>query len=487
MHQSSIKEIADALKKKSMSSEEVTRHYINRIELHDPTINAVTHLCHEESIKQAKAIDAMRAQDANSLGELAGIPLLVKDNFCTTGMPTTCASKALAGFTSPYDATIISNCKKAGMVILGKCNMDEFAMGGSNENSAYGVVKNPWNNTRVPGGSSGGSAAAIAARLAPAATGSDTGGSIRQPAGFCGITGIKPSYGVISRYGMIAFASSLDQAGPMAASAEDCAILLSSMASHDPTNDMTSVKQPSYDYHKQLNKHIKGLKIGLPKQYFSDFGDKRYETCMQDAINELKALGASFIEIDLPDVKHCISAYYTIAPCEASSNLARFDGNIYGHRCEQSSTIETMYARSRSQGFGEEVKRRIVMGTYALSSGYDNDYYQKAQNIRNLIRHDFDEAWQHVDVVMAPTAPSTAFKLNQFQDDPTKMYQQDVYTIPVNLAELPALSMPIGFVDKLPVGLQLIGRKWDEATILNCAHQYQLRTDWHRATPENYR
>lgn len=482
MTNQSIAALTHALQSKKISAEELCQHYLERIEKYDSTLNSITHIAHAKSLSRAKEIDEARA-NGEPLHALAGIPLLVKENFCTKDMPTTCASHALDGYQSPFDATIIENCRQAGMVMLGKCNMDEFAMGGSNENSAYGAVKNPWKSTHVPGGSSGGSAAAVAARLAPGATGSDTGGSIRQPAAFCGITGIKPSYGVISRYGMIAFASSLDQAGPMAASAEDCAILLSTMASHDPGNDMTSVKQPDYDYQGALKNSIHGMKIGLPKQYFANFGDRAVENTMQTAIKELEKLGASCVEIDLPDVKHCISAYYTIAPCEASSNLARFDGNIYGHRCQDSVNIETMYARSRSQGFGDEVKRRIMIGTYALSSGYRNDYYNKAQNIRNLIRHDFDEAWHEVDIILAPTAPSTAFRLNQFQDDPTKMYQQDVYTIPVNLAELPALSMPIGFVNDLPVGLQIIGKKWDEKTILNCAHQYQLATNWHNMLP----
>ena len=477
-----IAELINALQSKEISAAELCRHYHDRVQKHDTTLNSVTHIARTSSMMRAKEIDQARA-NGEPLQALAGIPLLVKENFCTVDMPTTCASKALQGYQSPFDATIIKNCRRAGMVMLGKCNMDEFAMGGSNENSAFGAVRNPWKSTHVPGGSSGGSAAAVAARLSPAATGSDTGGSIRQPAAFCGITGIKPSYGVISRFGMIAFASSLDQAGPMAASAEDCAILLSTMASHDPANDMTSVKQPDYDYQSKLNNSIRGMKIGLPKQYFENFGDQSVENIMQTAIKELEKLGASCVEIDLPDVKHCISAYYTIAPCEASSNLARFDGNIYGHRCQHSEDIDTMYARSRSQGFGDEVKRRIMIGTYALSSGYRNDYYNKAQNIRNLIRHDFDEAWHQVDVIVAPTAPSTAFQLNQFQDDPTKMYQQDVYTIPVNLAELPALSMPIGFVNDLPVGLQIIGKKWDEKTILNCAHQYQTVTNWHKIIP----
>jgi aspartyl-tRNA(Asn)/glutamyl-tRNA(Gln) amidotransferase subunit A len=362
--------------------------------------------------------------------------------------------------------------------------MDEFAMGGSNENSVHGPCHNPWNTEHVSGGSSGGSAVAAAARLAPVVTGSDTGGSIRQPAAYCGITGLKPSYGVVSRYGMIAFASSLDQAGPMASSAEDCAIMLKHMASFDPNNDMTSVKQKSYDYTRCLDQNVRGLKVGLPKEFFESITDATIEKCLQDAIDTYKEMGVEFIEVTLPDIKHCVSAYYTIAPCEASSNLARFDGNIYGHRSSEFNSIEQMYERSRKQGFGEEVKRRIMMGTYALSTGYSDDYYEKAQNIRNLIRHDFDEAWRHVDMIMAPTTTSTAFKIGEYCNDPIKMYLQDVYTIPVNLSELPALSMPIGFCNSMPVGMQIIGKKWHEAEILGCAHQFQNVTDWHSQIPK---
>lgn len=486
MHKESIRTLSEQLKSKKISSAELVAHYIERIEKYNAKLNAVTYVNKQQSIENAKRIDETRAKDPDSLSNIAGIPLLNKDIFCTKDEPTTCASKSLEGYTSPFDATIIENCRNAGAVMLGKCNMDEFAMGGSNETSFYGAVKNPWDTKRVPGGSSGGSSSAIGARLAPIATGTDTGGSIRQPAAFCGITGIKPSYGVISRYGMIAFASSLDQAGPMAASAEDCAIMLSHMASHDPKHDMTSVKQASYDYTSELENNIAGTKIGLPKQYFNHSHSPEIEKLMEEAIKTYTQLGVEFVEIDLPDVQHCISAYYTIAPCEASSNLARFDGNIYGYRCEKSKSIEQMYARSRSEGFGCEVKRRIIMGTYALTSGYSNDYYNKAQNIRNLIRHDFDEAWESVDMIMAPTTPSTAFKIGELCNNPIKMYQQDVYTIPVNLAELPALSMPVGFSKGLPFGIQLIGQKWQEGRILNCAHQYQKVSNWHTMMPKDF-
>lgn len=486
MHKHSIRELSNMLEQKKVSAVELATHCLERIEKYNPLLNAVVHYSKDNILAQAKNADQKRSEMSEGLSPLAGIPILNKDIFCTVDQPTTCASKALKNYQSPFDASLISNFRQSGIVMLGKCNMDEFAMGGANEYSVYGPCRNPWNTDYVPGGSSGGSSSAVAARLAPAATGTDTGGSIRQPAAFCGITGIKPSYGVVSRYGMIAFASSLDQAGPMAVSAEDCAILLSTMAKFDPKNDMTSVKQPCYDYTSDLENPVKGLKIGLPKEYFSNMGNKDMRESIEQAIQEYKKLGVEFVEISLPDVEHCISAYYTIAPCEASSNLARFDGNVYGYRCDKAENIEQMYARSRSDSFGDEVKRRIIMGTYALSSGYSNDYYAKAQNIRNLIRHDFDEAWQEVDLIMAPTTPSTAFRLNALNNNPLKMYQQDVYTIPVNLAELPALSMPIGFCEGLPLGLQLIGPKWQEKRLLNCAHQYQKVTDWHLKVPQQF-
>lgn len=486
MHNKSIEEIQDDLQKKRISSQEITEHFIKSIEKHNTTLNAVVHLDKENAILEAKKIDSIRAKDPEKLSKMAGIPILNKDIFCTIGQPTTCCSKMLENYQSPFDATMIKNCRNAGMILLGKCSMDEFAMGGSNENSHQGPVKNPWNLEYVPGGSSGGSASAVAARITPLATGTDTGGSIRQPAAFCGITGLKPSYGVISRYGMVAFASSLDQAGPMAKSAKDCAYLLSTMASYDPENDMTSVQQKNYDYTSALEHSISGLKVGLPKQYFKNFADPQIEKLIQDALDIYKKMGVQFMEVDLPDVEHCISAYYTIAPCEASSNLARFDGNIYGYRDDSSTSIDSMYEKSRTNGFGNEVKRRILMGTYALSSGYSNDYYEKAQNLRNLIRHDFDSAWNQVDCIIAPSTPSTAFKLNELLGDPFLMYQQDVYTIPVNMAELPALSMPIGKINGLPIGLQIIGKKWAESQILNCAHQYQKVTAWHLEIPKDY-
>ena len=486
MHNQTIEEIQKNLKRKEISSQELTKHFIAKIEKHNADLNAVVYLDKKNAMATAKAVDEMRIKEPEKLSDMAGIPILNKDIFCTKDQPTTCCSKMLQDYVSPFDATMIQNCKNAQMVFLGKCNMDEFAMGGSNENSHLGPVKNPWNLEYVPGGSSGGSACAVAARLSPLSTGTDTGGSIRQPAAFCGITGLKPSYGVISRYGMVAFASSLDQAGPMAKSAKDCAKLLSVMASYDPENDMTSVKQKNYDYTQQLEDEISGIKVGLPKQYFDHFSDSRLEKLIQDTMNQYKKLGVEFVEIDLPDVEHGLSAYYTIAPCEASSNLSRFDGNVYGYRDESCGDINSMYIKSRTNGFGKEVKRRILMGTYALSSGYSEDYYEKAQNIRNLIRHDFDNAWKKVDCIIAPTTPSTAFKLNELIGNPLMMYQQDAYTIPVSLAELPALSMPIGYLNKLPIGLQIIGKKWQESKILNLAHQYQKVTSTHLDIPQGY-
>jgi len=486
MHHHSLAELSKLLKQKKISSVELTQHYLDRIHHHDAKINAFISVHDDAALQQASRIDDIRSHTPEKLHFLSGIPIAHKDNLLTKGHKTTCASKALVNFTPPYNATIVENFNRAGMITLGKLNLDEFAMGGSNENSYFGACHNPWDTTCVPGGSSGGSAAAIAAGMAPASTGSDTGGSIRQPASYCGITGIKPSYGVVSRYGMIAFASSLDQGGPMAQSAEDCAHLLSAMASHDPGNDMTSIKQEDYNYARDLNKPISSLKIGLPKEYFSGDLDPKIRDILQKAIDEYTKLGVTFIEVDLPDTKHCVPAYYTIAPCEASSNLARFDANLYGYRAGAAPDLERMYAQSRSESFGREVKRRILIGTYALSSGYYDDYYIKSQNIRNLIRHDFHEAFKKVDFIFAPTAPSTAFKIGQLTSDPVQMYLQDAFTIPVNLAELPSIAIPVGFLNDMPVGMQIIGPRFSESRLLNCAHQYQLTTDWHTKHPNNF-
>ncbi len=486
MYNKTLIELADLLAKKKISSCELTQMYFDRIAKFDPLLNSFILTTKEAALTAAKQIDMKRERDPDSLHRLAGIPIAQKDIFLTKDITTTAASASLENFKAPYDATAVKNTNHAGMILLGKLNCDEFAMGGSNENSYFGACRNPWNTEHVPGGSSGGSAAAVAARITPCATGTDTGGSIRQPASHCGITGIKPSYGVVSRYGMIAFASSLDQGGPMAQTAEDCAHLLSVMASHDADNDMSSVRQQSYDYYRSLEDDISAVKIGLPKEYFEQELDPSMRKLYDDAIQVYTKLGATFVPVDLPDVEHCVPAYYTIAPCEASSNLARFDGNIYGHRHPDANCLDSMYKNTRSHGFGKEVQRRILTGTYALSSGYYDDYYIKAQNIRNLIRHDFHEVFKLVDVVLAPTVPTPAYKLGELSDDPVTMYLQDVFTIPVNLAELPSIALPCGFTKGLPVGFQLIGPRFCEHKLLNIAHQYQKITDWHSKIPADY-
>lgn len=487
MHQKTIKELSELLQQKKISSVELTQLYLDRIAQFNPALNACVATA-DNALDQAQRIDELRAgSERESLSVLAGIPIIHKDNMCTKGLPTTCCSKALKDFIPPYDATLVSNLQHAGMITVAKANMDEFAMGGSNENSYFGACFNPWNKARVPGGSSGGSASSVAARLAPCATGSDTGGSIRQPAAYCGITGMKPSYGLVSRHGMVAFASSLDQAGPMAQTAEDCAMLLSHMASYDPDNDMTSVDQGAQDYTANLHKSVKSLRIGLPKEYFTDDLPKEMQQRMDECIKMFQTMGCEILEVSIPDVKHVVSAYYTIAPCEASSNLARFDGNVYGHRSQQQhSDIDSFYIQNRSEAFGREVKRRIMVGTYALSSGYYNDYYVKAQNIRNLIRHDFHEAFRQVDVILAPTTSSFAFNVGELINDPVRMYQQDLFTIPVNLAELPSLAFPIGFMQAMPIGMQAIGPRWSEMRLLNLVNQYQKITDWHARIPSGY-
>jgi aspartyl-tRNA(Asn)/glutamyl-tRNA(Gln) amidotransferase subunit A len=447
-------------------------------------LNAFITVDPERSLAQARAADARIAR--GEAGALTGIPVAQKDIFCADGWLTTCGSKILSNFIAPYDATIIDKFNRAGAVCLGKTNMDEFAMGSSNETSYYGVVKNPWGSGRVPGGSSGGSAAAVAARLAPAATGTDTGGSIRQPAALTGLTGLKPSYGRVSRYGMIAFASSLDQGGPMCRTAEDCALLLNTMAGFDP-RDSTSVDEPVPDYTKSLNDDIKGLRIGLPKEYFSEGLSPEVAQVVQAAIGEYKKLGAQIVEISLPNSRLAIPCYYVLAPAEASSNLSRFDGARYGYRAKDYTDLLDMYCKTRAEGFGAEVKRRIMIGTYALSAGYYDAYYLKAQQLRRLIAQDFERAFQSCDVIMGPTSPTTAFKIGEKSDDPVAMYLSDIYTISVNLAGLPGMSIPAGFApDGLPVGLQLVGRYFDEARLLNVAHRYQQATDWHQRTPKGF-
>ena len=472
------------LKNKKISSVELTQEYLKRINKFDKKLNSFITVCDDSALKQARAADDRR--EHNETADLLGIPIAQKDIFCTKEIRTSCGSRMLDNFISPYDATVINKFNRAGAIMLGKTNMDEFAMGSSNENSYYGPVKNPWDLERIPGGSSGGSAAAVAARLAPAATGTDTGGSIRQPAALCGVTGIKPTYGRVSRYGMIAFASSLDQGGIFTQTAEDAALILKVMSGHDP-HDSTSSKTPVINYVEHLNNKIDGMKIGLPKEYFQPGLDSEIEKSIDAAKKELEKLGATFVEISLPNTDYATSVYYVIAPAECSSNLARYDGVRYGYRCEDPIDLDDMYKRSRTEAFGDEVKRRIMTGTYVLSSGYYDAYYTKAQKIRRLIRDDFLKAFHDVDCILTPTTPTPAFKIGEKCNDPVAMYLSDNYTIALNLAGLPGMSIPCGFTQsKLPIGFQLIGKHFDEATILNVAHQYQNATDWHNKTPEGF-
>ncbi len=483
MIQSSLKQLTAALAERKVSAVELAGLFLDRIEQRNPTLNAFITTDRDRTLAMARAADERRAKGER--GALLGIPLAHKDIFCTEGWLTTCGSKMLANFVSPYDAHVVSQLKAAGMVTLGKLNMDEFAMGSSNETSYFGPVKNPWDTARVPGGSSGGSAAAVAARLAPIATGTDTGGSIRQPAALCGLTGLKPTYGVVSRYGMIAFASSLDQAGPMARSAEDCALLLSAMAGFDP-RDSTSLERPVEDYTRDLEQPLTGLRIGLPTEFFGAGMDDDVRVAVEATLDQYRRLGATTVEVALPNSGLSVPAYYVIAPAEASSNLSRFDGVRYGHRAAEYGDLIDMYCKSRAEGFGAEVKRRILIGTYVLSHGYYDAYYLQAQKIRRLIAHDFTEAFKTCDVIMGPTAPSVAFRFGEKSADPVQMYLSDIYTIAVNLAGLPGMSIPCGFGSAgMPVGLQLIGPWFGEAKMLNVAHRYQQATDWHTRMPED--
>lgn len=482
----SLKNLSQMLAKKELSSVEMTQTFLDRIHQHNPNINAYITLDEEKTLAQAKSADARIA--AGTATTLTGIPIAQKDIFCAKDWKTTCGSKMLENFVSPYDAHVITQFNRAGAVNLGKTNMDEFAMGSSNETSYFGCVKNPWDFDRVPGGSSGGSAAAVAARLCAAATGTDTGGSIRQPASLCGFTGLKPTYGIVSRFGMIAFASSLDQAGPMAKSAEDCALMMNTMAGFDE-RDSTSLNHPKEDYSRSLNAPLAGLKVGLPKEYFAEGLDADVEKVIESAIAEYKKLGAEFVDISLPNASLSIPVYYVLAPAEASSNLSRYDGVRYGHRAAEYNDLMEMYMKSRAEGFGEEVKRRILIGTYVLSAGYYDAYYLKAQQIRHLIADDFKSAFKKCDIIMGPTVPSTAFKTGEKTDDPVSMYLQDIYTIATNLAGLPGMSIPAGFSPSedgkpLPVGLQIIGNYFDEARMLNVGHAYQQVTDWHTNMPK---
>ncbi len=483
MHQSTLAQLSSALESRQISSEELTHLYLDRCKEFNGSLNCFITINEDEALKQAKQADKRRAE--NNHTPLTGIPIAQKDIFCTNGIKTSCGSKMLDTFVAPYNATVIEKMNAAGFVMLGKTNMDEFAMGSSNETSFYGPVKNPWNTDYVPGGSSGGSASVVAARLCPAATGTDTGGSIRQPASLCGITGLKPTYGRVSRYGMIAFASSLDQGGPMTQTAEDAALMMNVIAGFDE-RDSTSAEHPVDDYTARLNDSIEGLKIGLPKQYFDEGLDSNIAKIVENGIKELEKLGAICTEIELPNTKLSIPAYYVVAPAECSSNLSRFDGVRFGHRCDDPKDLSDLYCRSRGEGFGKEVKRRIMIGTYVLSAGYYDAYYLKAQQIRHLIRDDFQNAFKDVDVIAGPTATGTAFKLNEKLNDPVSMYLSDIYTVSVNLAGLPAISVPAGFVNQLPVGIQLIGNYFEESRLLNIAHQYQFVTNWHKQIPETY-
>ena len=484
----SLTDIAQALASRRISSVELTRIYLDRIARLDPQLNAFITVDPERSLAQARAADDRLARGETQA--LTGIPIAHKDIFCARDWLTTCGSKMLSNFVSPYDAAVISRFEQAGAVLLGKTNMDEFAMGSSTETSCHGPTANPWALDRVPGGSSGGSAAAVAARLAPAATGTDTGGSIRQPAALCNLSGMKPTYGVVSRYGMIAFASSLDQAGPLARSAADCALLLNCMAGFDE-RDSTSLDRPCEDFARELTaaaggRPLAGLRIGLPQQFFGEGCSAEVMQLVEAAIAEYRQLGAETVPVSLPRMDLSVPAYYVIAPAEASSNLARFDGVRYGYRAPAYADLTDMYCKSRAQGFGAEVKRRILIGTYVLSHGYYDAYYLQAQRIRRLIANDFAEAFRQCDVVLGPTSPSTAFRLGEKAADPVQMYLSDIYTIAVNLAGLPAISIPCGFAGGLPAGVQLIGNYFSEARLLNVAHRYQQVTDWHRQRPADH-
>lgn len=484
MHHYTLTELSCALKAKKISSTELTQHFLDRINKYDTRLNSFITITPSLALEQAKQAD-LHHQKATA-GPLTGIPLAHKDIFCTSGIKTSCASKMLDNFIAPYDATLVNRFNQAGTVLLGKTNMDEFAMGSSNENSFYGPVKNPWDIKRVPGGSSGGSGAAVAARLTPAATGTDTGGSIRQPAAFCNLTGLKPTYGRVSRFGLVAFASSLDQAGPMTQTAEDAALLMNVMAGFDE-KDSTSIDRAVPDYTLTLNDSLEGLKIGLPEEYFSQDLDPKVAANIQAAIKLYEKLGAKVSSVSLPNCHLVLPLYYIIASAECSSNLARYDGVRFGYRCSHPTDLKDLYERSRGEGFGSEVKRRLLMGTYVLSAGSYDAYYVKAQKIRALLIQEFKDAFRQVDILLGPTTPTTAFKLGEKINDPVSMYLSDIDTIAINLAGLPAISIPTGFIDGLPLGMQLIGRPFTEAKLLNAAHRYQQVTDWHKKLPEDFK
>ena len=480
MHNKTLSELAAGLRAGDFSSEELTQAMLDRVAALDSKLNSFITITRAEALAAARDADSVLARGEG--GPLTGIPYAHKDIFCTQGVRTSCGSRMLDTFVAPYDATVTARLKAAGAIMLGKTNMDEFAMGSSNETSHYGPVRNPWDQDRVPGGSSGGSAAAVAARLAPFATGTDTGGSIRQPAALCGITGIKPTYGRVSRYGMIAFASSLDQGGSFTRSAEDAALVLAAMAGFDE-RDSTSVDRPVDDYVAHLGNGLGGMRIGLPREYFGEGINSGVAQVLDAAIEALRQLGAEPVEVSLPNAALAVPTYYVVAPAECSSNLSRYDGVRFGYRCEDARDLEDLYKRSRGEGFGPEVKRRIMIGTYALSAGYYDAYYLKAQRARRLIADDFKRVLQEVDVIAGPTSPTVAFRLGEKVDDPVTMYLSDIYTIAVNLAGLPGMSIPAGFSEDMPVGLQLIGNYFEEARLLNLAHQYQQVTDWHLRVP----
>ena len=483
MHHLSVAELAAGLRDQRFSSEELTGSYLARLRNLGMELNCVITLTEQEALEQARLADEKLRR--GKAGLLTGIPVLHKDLFCTRGVKTSCGSRMLDNFIAPYDATVVERARADGLVMLGKANMDEFAMGSSNETSYYGPVKNPWRRDHVPGGSSGGSAAAVAARLTPFATGTDTGGSIRQPAALCGITGLKPTYGRVSRFGLVAFASSLDQAGPLARSAEDAAYLLQAIAGFDP-RDSTSVDRPVENYPAQLDRDWHAVRIGVPEQFFGKSLDPEVGARVDEAIGVFERLGARRTDISLPSLELAVPAYYVVAPAEASSNLSRYDGVRFGYRAEDPQDLEDLYKRSRTEGFGAEVKRRILVGTYALSTGYYDAYYLKAQKIRRLISEDLRAAFADVDVVMGPTSPFPAFPLGARSDDPLSMYQCDVNTTAINLAGVPAISIPVGFADGLPVGLQIAGNYFDEARLLGVAHSYQRETGWHQQVPAGY-
>jgi len=473
-----IHEVRDLLEKKEITSVALVEKVFERIESVEEETASFLALYKAEALEKAAVIDA-KYEAGEPLGDLAGIPIAVKDNMCTIGKKTTCASKMLENFIPPYDATVIEKLEDAGAIIIGKTNMDEFAMGSSTENSAFQISKNPWNLDYVPGGSSGGSAAAVTAGEAFGALGSDTGGSIRQPASLCGIVGFKPTYGLVSRYGLIAFASSLDQIGPLSKDVEDAAIMLNAIAGHDE-RDSTSVPKDKIDYKKALINDVKGMKIGVPKEYFGEGVNPKVKALIYNALAQLVALGAEYEEISLPYTEYSLPTYYIIAPAECSSNLARFDGIRYGYRAEKFEGVDDLFTKSRTEGFGEEVKRRIMMGTHSLASGYYDAYYNRAMKVRTLIREDFDKAFETFDCIITPTAPDKAFKIGEKTDDPLAMYMSDICTVPINIAGVPAISIPAGFIDDMPIGMQIIGNHFDEETILKVAYTFEQNTDFNK-------